>query len=38
MLYKKKCVLMSYFQIVFDLDLQTNKVKMKKKLTKTNIL
>ena len=27
---------MSYFQIVFDLDLQTNKVKMKKKLTKTD--
>ena len=26
---------MSYFQIVFDLDLQTNKVNMKKKLTRT---
>ena len=25
---------MSYFQIVFDLDLQTNKVKMKKKINK----
>ena len=25
---------MSYFQIVFDLDLQTNKVKMKKNINK----